>query len=125
MTTPSRREITELFEMKELLEGAAARLLARRGRVTEIDLLERNLREADEAVDQDDRERYAELVQEFHDLLITGADNGKLEAHYRMLMNQRCWRSFAFRNFFNCPELNGIRLHPGMRTRNRRRTMEK
>ncbi|GGX01123.1 GntR family transcriptional regulator [Streptomyces lomondensis] len=88
VTTPSRREITELFEMKELLEGAAARLLARRGRVAEIDLLERNLREADEAVERDDRERYAELVQEFHDLLIAGADNSKLESHYRMLMNQ-------------------------------------
>jgi DNA-binding GntR family transcriptional regulator len=88
VTTPSRREITELFEMKELLEGAAARLLAQRGRVPEIDMLERNLREADEAVARDDRERYAELVQEFHDLLIAGADNSKLEAHYRMLMNQ-------------------------------------
>ncbi|MGI5423212.1 GntR family transcriptional regulator [Streptomyces sp. CA-179760] len=51
-------------------------------------LLERNLREADEAVERDDRERYAELVQEFHDLLIAGADNSRLEAHYRMLMNQ-------------------------------------
>jgi DNA-binding GntR family transcriptional regulator len=39
-------------------------------------------------VERDDRERYAELVQEFHDLLIAGADNSKLEAHYRMLMNQ-------------------------------------
>ncbi|WP_245654402.1 hypothetical protein [Streptomyces violens] len=37
---------------------------------------------------RDDRERYAELVQEFHDVLIAGADNSKLEAHYRMLMNQ-------------------------------------
>ncbi|MCQ8828899.1 GntR family transcriptional regulator [Streptomyces malaysiensis] len=88
VTIPSRREITELFEMKELIEGAAARLLAQRGRVPEIDLIERNLREADEAVERDDRERYAELVQEFHDLLIAGADNSKLEAHYRMLMNQ-------------------------------------
>ncbi|MGI5473065.1 GntR family transcriptional regulator [Streptomyces sp. CA-132043] len=88
VTTPSRREITELFEMKELIEGAAARLLARRGRVPEIDMLERNLREADEAVAQGDRERHAQLVQEFHDLLIVGADNSKLEAHYRMLMNQ-------------------------------------
>ncbi|MDQ8702520.1 GntR family transcriptional regulator [Streptomyces sp. LHD-70] len=88
VTTPSRREITELFEMKELLEGAAVRLLAQRGRVPELDLLERNLREADEAVARDDRERYAELVREFHDLLISGADNTKLEAHYRMLMNQ-------------------------------------
>ena len=93
VSTPSRREITELFEMKELIEGAAARLLARRGRVAEIDLLERNLREADEAVARDDRERYAELVQEFHDLLIAGADNSKLEAHYRMLMNQLAYYS--------------------------------
>ncbi|MEV8118049.1 GntR family transcriptional regulator [Streptomyces xiamenensis] len=88
VTAPSRREITELFEMKELLEGAAARLLAQRGRVAEIELLERNLREADNAVERDNRERYAELVQEFHDLLIAGADNSKLEAHYRTLMNQ-------------------------------------
>ncbi|MET8982772.1 GntR family transcriptional regulator [Streptomyces sp. NPDC004539] len=88
VTTPSRREITELFEMKELLEGAAVRLLARRGRVAEIDLLERNLREAGEVVARDDRKRYAALVQEFHDLLIAGADNSKLESHYRMLMNQ-------------------------------------
>ena len=88
VTSPSRREIIELFEMKELLEGAAARLLAQRGRVTEIDLLEDNLRQADAAVARNDRERYAGLVQEFHDLLIAGADNRKLEAHYQMLMNQ-------------------------------------
>lgn len=88
VTTPSRREITELFEMKELLEGAAARLLAQRGRVAELDQLEANLREADAAVARDDRARYAELVEEFHNLLIVGADNTKLEAHYRTLMNQ-------------------------------------
>jgi DNA-binding GntR family transcriptional regulator len=88
VTTPSRREITELFEMKELLEGAAARLLAQRGRVPELDRLEENLREEDAAVARDDRVRYAELVHEFHDLLIVGADNRKLEAHYRILMNQ-------------------------------------
>jgi DNA-binding GntR family transcriptional regulator len=88
VTTPSRREITELFEMKELLEGAAARLLAQRGRVPEAEMMEENLRQADQAVARDDRQRYAELVQEFHDLLIVGADNSKLEAHYRILMNQ-------------------------------------
>ncbi|MET9760944.1 GntR family transcriptional regulator [Streptomyces sp. NPDC006372] len=88
VTAPSRREITELFEMKELLEGAAARLFARRGRVPELDRLEQNLVEADAAVAADDKERYAKLVGEFHDLLITGADNHKLEAHYRILMNQ-------------------------------------
>jgi DNA-binding GntR family transcriptional regulator len=88
VTTPSRREITEMFEMKELLEGAAARLLAQRGRVPELERLQENLREADAAVGRGDTARYAELVEEFHDLLIAGSDNGKLEAHYRTLMNQ-------------------------------------
>ena len=88
VTAPSPRELNELFEMKELLEGAAARLLAQRGRVPEVDRLERNLAEADQAAARDHRDRYAALVQEFHELLITGADNAKLETHYRMLMNQ-------------------------------------
>ncbi|MXG92017.1 GntR family transcriptional regulator [Nocardioides flavescens] len=88
VAAPSRRDLTELFEMKELLEGAAARLLAQRGRVREVELLEENVHQGDLAVRADDRARYAELVQEFHDLLIVGADNTKLEAHYRTLMNQ-------------------------------------
>ncbi len=88
VTTPSRREITELFDMKELLEGAAARLLAQRGRVPELDRLQENVKEAEVAVARDDRVRYAQLVEEFHDLLVLGADNSKLQAHYRTLMNQ-------------------------------------
>lgn len=85
VTTPSRREIVELFEMKELLEGAAARLLAARGPVPELERLQANVRESDLVTDP---ARYAELVEEFHELLIQGADNNKLVAHYRTLMNQ-------------------------------------
>jgi DNA-binding GntR family transcriptional regulator len=88
VTTPSRREITELFEMKELLEGAAARLLAQRGPVPELDRLHENLQLADVAVADDDSVRYAEYVEEFHNLIVLGADNSKLQAHYRTLMNQ-------------------------------------
>lgn len=88
VAVPSRREITELFQMKELLEGAAARLLAFRGNVPEVARIEENMREADEAVRAGDAERYAQLVHEFHDLIVIGADNSKLEAHYRTLMNQ-------------------------------------
>jgi len=85
---PSRREIVELFEIKELLEGAAARLLAQRGRVPELDRLQENLLETEMAVVRDNGVRVAELAQEFHDLVVVGADNSKLLAHYRMLMNQ-------------------------------------
>jgi DNA-binding GntR family transcriptional regulator len=88
VAVPSRRDLTEMFQMKELLEGAAARLLAFRGTVPELDLLQVNMRAADEAARDGDTDRFAELVHEFHGLIVTGADNGKLEAHYRTLMNQ-------------------------------------
>ncbi len=88
VTVPSRREIAELFDMKELLEGAAARMLGQRGRVAQLDQLEENLHQSDLAVADDDRGSYAVLVAQFHDLIVAGADNSKLAAHYRTLMNQ-------------------------------------
>ena len=88
VTAPTRREIVELFDLKELLEGAAARLMAVRGDVPELELLRANVREADEVAAQGDAARYAELVADFHDLLIQGADNAKLRNHYDLLMNQ-------------------------------------
>jgi DNA-binding GntR family transcriptional regulator len=92
VTAPSRREINELFEMKGLLEGAAARLLAQRGAVPELELLKQNLQNADRAVATDSRDGYAALVHEFHDLIIQGADNAKLHGHYRILMNQLAYQ---------------------------------
>ncbi|MFZ3555313.1 MULTISPECIES: GntR family transcriptional regulator [unclassified Streptomyces] len=88
VAVPSRREITELFQMKELLEGAAARLLAFRGNVPEVERLAANMSAADEAVRAGDPEQYEKLVHDFHELIMVGADNSKLEAHYRTLMNQ-------------------------------------
>ncbi|MER5436993.1 GntR family transcriptional regulator [Streptomyces sp. NPDC002790] len=88
VAVPSRREITELFQMKELLEGAAARLLAFRGNVPEVERLAANMSAADDAVRAGDPEQYEKLVHDFHELIMVGADNSKLEAHYRTLMNQ-------------------------------------
>ena len=88
VAVPSRREINELFEMKQLLEGGAARLMAARGDVPELTAMKENVREADAAVEAGDVDRYAKLVHEFHEILIAGADNGKLATHYRLLMNQ-------------------------------------
>lgn len=88
VATPSRREIQELFHMKELFEGSAARLLAQRGEVPELAALRQNIVNADAAVKSGDAEAYALLVTEFHDLIIQGADNTKLVTHYRTMMNQ-------------------------------------
>jgi DNA-binding GntR family transcriptional regulator len=84
----SRREIVEMFEVKEVLEGMAARLLARRGQVPELDLLRTNLERSDAATKRGDHAAYAALVHEFHDTIVRGSDNHKLVEHYTGLMNQ-------------------------------------
>ncbi|MGF9661897.1 GntR family transcriptional regulator [Arthrobacter crystallopoietes] len=94
---PTRREIVELFQLKESLEGLAAGLLTRRGKVREISILERNVEESVEAAAEQDAERYAELVHEFHRTIITGADNNKLVEHYERLMNQLAYHRLVLR----------------------------
>lgn len=94
---PTRREIVELFQIKESFEGLAAGLLARRGKVQEISILERNVEESDEAAAEQDAERYAQLVHEFHRTIITGADNSKLVEHYERLMNQLAYHRLVLR----------------------------
>lgn len=88
VTSPSRLEIIELFEMKEILEGAAARLLAARGEVPELAQLRTNVERSNAAVANGDAEEYAILVGEFHELIMSGAANSKLAQHYRTMMNQ-------------------------------------
>ncbi|HLI59933.1 MAG TPA: GntR family transcriptional regulator [Solirubrobacteraceae bacterium] len=89
---PSLREIVELFQVKEVLEGLSARLLAQRGEVPELRALRRNVAESEQAVRTGHAERYAALVDEFHDLIAVGADNTKLLAAYRLLLNQLAYR---------------------------------
>src|SRR6476620_6888346 len=43
VAAPSRREVNELFEMKQLLEGAAARLMAARGNIPELEAMKSNV----------------------------------------------------------------------------------
>lgn len=94
---PSYREYAELFDVKEMLEGLAARLLASRGRVAQIDALEDNLAQSREAVKVGDQQRYAELVHGFHHLMVEGADSVKLSQHYTTLMNQLAYHRVVTR----------------------------
>ncbi|GAB3711345.1 GntR family transcriptional regulator [Nocardiopsis nanhaiensis] len=94
---PTRREIVELFQLKESLEGLAAGLMARRGQVPELDVLDRNIEESAQAAADDDAERYADLVDEFHRTIIRGSDSRKLVEHYDLLMNQLAFHRMVLR----------------------------
>lgn len=94
---PTRREIVELFQLKEGLEGLAAGLLARRGPAPELDILTRNIEASEAAAAEQDAEKYAALVHEFHWTIIRGADNRKLAEHYDRLMNQLAYHRMVVR----------------------------
>ena len=94
----TRREIVEMFEIKEVLEGMAARLLARRGPLALWDLLEANVTASERAARHGDVAAYATLVHEFHELLVSGSDNLKLAEHYRTLMNQLAYHRLVVRS---------------------------
>jgi DNA-binding GntR family transcriptional regulator len=96
VSKPSLLDVIELFDVKEMLEGLAARLLAQRGRVPELARLKENVAESRASVARGDLTRYAELVHEFHEVLVAGADNAKLLAHYRILMNQLAYSRLVF-----------------------------
>ncbi|MGO2111152.1 MAG: GntR family transcriptional regulator [Pseudoclavibacter sp.] len=95
--TPTQREIVEMFQLKEGLEGLAAGLLARRGDSPELGALERNLDASDAAAEADDADAYARLVHEFHWTIVRGADNSKLYEHYERLMNQLAYHRIVLR----------------------------
>jgi len=94
----TRREIVEMFEVKEILEGMAARLLARRGQVPELDVLRANLESSEAATRRDDSATYATLVHEFHQTIVLGSDNRKLAEHYTSLMNQLAYHRMVLRS---------------------------
>lgn len=85
---PTRREIIELFQVKESLEGLAANLLAQRSPREEIEKLKNNVSESFVAAAEDDKDSYARLVHEFHWTLVLGSKNQKLIENYDRLMNQ-------------------------------------
>jgi len=94
----SRREIVEMFEVKEILEGMAARLMARRGQVPELDVLRANLDSSESATRRGDSAAYAALVHEFHQTIVSGCDNHKLAEHYTSLMNQLAYHRLVLRS---------------------------
>ncbi|MBV8992548.1 MAG: GntR family transcriptional regulator [Pseudonocardiales bacterium] len=103
----SRREIVEMFEVKEVLEGMAARLMASRGQVPELEILLANLASSERATRLGDSAAYAALVLEFHQAIVRGSDNRKLIEHYTSLMNQLAYHRMVL----------GTVQHPGRLTR--------
>ncbi|GAA1487999.1 GntR family transcriptional regulator [Brachybacterium sacelli] len=81
-------ELVGIYDLREVLEGLAARLATRAADPTLIDDLEQNWQGHHDAVDSGDVERHMELDAAFHRRIREAGGNLRLSDHLRQLQGQ-------------------------------------
>ncbi|MFR9727766.1 GntR family transcriptional regulator [Saccharopolyspora sp. MS10] len=81
-------ELIAIYELREVLEGLAARLAARAADTALIDDLEQNWQAHHDAVESGDVERHMELDAAFHGLIRDAGGNLRLAENLRQLQGQ-------------------------------------
>ncbi|MGW3955583.1 GntR family transcriptional regulator [Streptomyces sp. NPDC004752] len=84
----SRHEILDLFEVREAVEGMAARLCANRANNEIVARLDETMIALAAAVAAGDNDGYSATDERLHELIAEGAGNDRLTDHYRLLVQQ-------------------------------------
>lgn len=92
----SEKQVFELFALKEVLEGLAAREMALIKPVKAIELMQGVLQRQRLAFENNDEAQFREENRRFHDAVALGSENGKLQQHLRLLINQVPYERFVF-----------------------------
>jgi DNA-binding GntR family transcriptional regulator len=82
----SRSEILDLFEVREAVEGMAARLCAHRANNDLLATLDEVIETMSRQVKVADMDGYSQTDERFHELILSGASNERLSDHYRLLV---------------------------------------
>jgi DNA-binding GntR family transcriptional regulator len=82
----SRSEILDLFEVREAVEGMAARLCAHRANNDLLAQLDEVIETMSRQVKVLDMDGYSPTDERFHELILSGASNERLSDHYRLLV---------------------------------------
>jgi DNA-binding GntR family transcriptional regulator len=82
----SRSEILDLFEVREAIEGMAARLCAYRANNDLLAKMDEAIEAMSRQVKTLDMDGYSQTDERFHQLIMSGASNDWLSDHYRLLV---------------------------------------
>lgn len=88
-------ELTELFTVKEALEGLAAGQLALKNDKVIMEKLEENILLMEQAVAEKNQELYVEANKYFHDNILVGANNSKITFLLDLLLNQIPYQKYV------------------------------
>jgi len=110
VTEVSGKEVEEIYSVKSMLEGFAARLACKRITGREIREFRLLLEKMENRVSRNNLHEYLELSKEFHELIIKASNNAKLYQIYRNLMKPIQWLQLISLSF---PERarNSLREH--------------
>lgn len=95
VSKPTETELTELFTVKESLEGLAAGQLAKNMDPKIIERLEKIIQDMDSAVENKENSLYVEANQNFHSTILEGANNSKLTYLLNLLLNQLPYQQYV------------------------------
>jgi DNA-binding GntR family transcriptional regulator len=84
----SRHDILDLFEVREAIEGMAARLCANRANNELIAMIDQVVAAMTAATEAGDNDGYSARDEELHELIVRGAGNERLTDQYRLLVHQ-------------------------------------
>lgn len=96
VTKPTKKEITELFAVKEVLEGLAASQFADNQNEKIIKKIEENIIGMEKAIKNNDHNLYVKENHAFHNNIMEGAMNTKLSSMHHLLLNQIPHRQFVY-----------------------------
>ncbi len=87
----SARDVKEIYEVKTMLDGLAARLAAERITDNELTRLQALHQRMQQLVTLGDRDGYARTSREFHEAIIEAGGNGRLIRMYAAMSRQIWW----------------------------------
>ncbi len=96
VSKPTQKELFELFTVKESLEGLAAALLAEHGDVPALSELEEAFSTMEQCVEKEEIDGYIKANSKFHDAIMRGSDNSKLQFHFNLLINQIPYTRYVY-----------------------------
>ncbi len=96
VTKPTEKELTELFTVKEIMEGLAAGLLAENKNEKAIYEVQQAVAAMEKAVQTGNHNLYVEANNVFHTSIHNGADNSKLSYMLNLLLNQIPYSRYVY-----------------------------
>ncbi len=91
VSSVSREDVAEIYEVSSVLEGLAARLFCERATETELKKMKKICRDMETQIEKKNLLKYRKLNRDFHEVFINGCANKKIKEVYGSFQKQIHW----------------------------------